>query len=160
MAFDVLFMGNWLGWENSISQTGMGKLYQPDTRLCAIVQWIYWWELILDWLHHQHITQSCHQFVFIFTLIRCKLKLQSVLFSTTTRTHWFINHHVLDITDLIVFWLVTLKCYICPFPRTGQHIPQPLIYKSWGSGWYWTNSVTEWVHWGGSILQHKQELIN
>ena len=38
----------------------------------------------------------------------------------------------------LLFPISSKRSFICIIPHTGLHIPQPLLHKSWSTGWYET----------------------
>ena len=56
-----------------------------------------------------------------------------------TSNIWSLWHIYLEKTLLsphrLLFLISSNRSFICTFPKTGQHIPQPLIDKLWAIGW-------------------------
>ena len=66
-----------------------------------------------------------------------------VLFNGASRAYWFSYHWLLDVKHMVIgtyffrvlFPLNGKGSFICTFPPTGHHIPQPLMAQLWTTGW-------------------------
>ena len=83
------------------------------------------------------------------------IKEGNVLFNDTLNTFYIrlygIRHMVKDHSDSergnpllphgLLFPISSKGSFICIIPQTGLHIPQPLLYQLWSTGWNENNSM-------------------